>query len=199
VDASYIGPPVDDQETLGRLPDDLRHTLADKNGFILNKGGIHVRGVCLTPEWHSIRAAWEGDLALHRLYPAVKDTDIPIAEDCFGDQYLLRDGFVIRLFGETGELESSTQAWSDFMVFLEQDPVDFLQLGYLEKFLQAGGTLHPGQQLSVYPPFVAKECVNPSLRPISTMELRAFLADFAGQIRNVEDGKKIEIVAQPKN
>jgi hypothetical protein len=30
------------------------------------------------------------------------------------------------------------------------------------------------------------------------MERRAFLADFAAQIRNVEDGQKIEIRVRPK-
>jgi len=143
--------------------------------------------------------AWEGDLAFHRLYPEVRDTDIPIAEDCFGDQYLLRDGFVIRLFGETGEIERSTRTWGDFMALLERDPVNFLQLRHLERFLEAGGTLQPAQQLSVYPPFIAQECVNPSLKPISTMELRAFLADFASQIRGIEDGQKVEIKVLPKD
>jgi hypothetical protein len=51
----------------------------------------------------------------------------------------------------------------------------------------------PGYLLSVYPPFIAKECANPSIRPIPSLELRSCLADFAQQIRGVEDGQKIEI------
>lgn len=100
---SYIGPEIDDTELLTRLPAELSSALRSNNGFIAAGGGFHARGACLSPAWHSIRAAWEGEFALHRLFPAVKESDIPIAENCFGDQYLLREMQVVRLQGEDGQ------------------------------------------------------------------------------------------------
>jgi hypothetical protein len=72
VKASYLGPAIDDTEFLARLPQEISSALQSKNGFIAAGGGFHVRGACLRPAWHSIRAAWEGEFALHRLFPAVR-------------------------------------------------------------------------------------------------------------------------------
>jgi hypothetical protein len=193
VKTSYLGPPIDDTELLIHLPEEISSALRIENGFIAAGGGLHVRGACLSPAWHSMRVAWEGDLAIHRLFPAVEESDIPLAEDCFGDQYLLRDLQVVRLQGETGEIEATQKTWLEFLACVEADPIEFLQLSYLSRFQEEGGILMPGDLLSVYPPFVAKECVNPSIRPIPSLELRSWLADFARQIGGVEDGQRIRI------
>jgi hypothetical protein len=87
----FVGPPIDDWDILTRLPSALAETLRMKNGFVSDDSAIHVRGACNEPEWHSLRYAWDGPHSLHELFPSVQVTDIPIAEDCFGDQYLLRD------------------------------------------------------------------------------------------------------------
>lgn len=117
--------------------------------------------------------AWEGEYALHLLYPDVRESDIPLAEDCFGDQYLLRDGLAIRLTAETGEIEEMNCDWAEFLAKIEADPIGYLNLDYLERFREQFGPLSPGLHISVYPPFVAAECDDPSLRAISAMELRA--------------------------
>ena len=193
---SYRGPAIDDPQLLNRLPHDLAVALRTENGFIAVDGGLHVRGACLNPKWHSMHAAWEGEFALYRLYESVKDNDIPWAEDCFGDQYLIRDGSVVRLSGETGDIEKTQRTWPEFLSLVEEDPIEFLQLAHFEHFRKGGGALAPGQLLSVYPPFVAAECVNPSLRPVPALELRAFLGDFARQIEKVSDGQKVRIVVR---
>lgn len=197
MNTSYIGPPIDDLEVLVRLPEGIRNALLSQNGFILEGGGFHVRGACLTPDWHSLRAAWEGEFALSQLFPKAEESDIPIAEDCFGDQFLLRAGHVLQLSGETGEIEDTEKSWEEFIEFVNADPVEFLQLHWLERFRNEGGVLMPGSLLSVYPPFVAKECVNPSMRPIPALERRSALADFARQIQNIENGQKIKIIVRP--
>ena len=53
----YVGPPIDDPEMLERLPSEYRSLLAQANGYVAFHGGLHVRGACLIPEWHSLRAA----------------------------------------------------------------------------------------------------------------------------------------------
>ena len=193
---SYLGPPIDDLALLVRLPDDLVRVLQARNGFVAAEGGLHVRGACINPDWHSLRSAWEGEFALHTLYPALKKEDVPFAEDCFDDQFLIRDGLIVHLNGETGELEETPQTWSEFLSFVEDDPTSFLQLSYLRSFLDTGGALKPGELLSVYPPFVFVQSTDPSLRPCPALELRSFLADFAKQISQVPDGQKVRITVR---
>src|SRR4051812_2832298 len=93
---TYVGPPIDDGEVLNRLPADLARLLHEVNGFIAFEGGLHVRGACHRPAWHSLRNAWVGEDAFHRLYDGVQTEDVPFAEDCMGDQFLLREGRVWR-------------------------------------------------------------------------------------------------------
>jgi hypothetical protein len=66
---------------------------------------------------------------------------------------------------------------------VESDPIEYLSLQPLFQFQNEGGSLQPGQLLSVYPPFCTKESANGvSLKAIPTLERITFLADFAGQI-----------------
>src|SRR5687768_13893517 len=84
----YLGPPIDDEEMLARLPAEYRRLLGEVNGYVAYHGGLHVRGACSTPEWHSLRAAWFGEEAIHRQFPAVSAEDVPFAEDALGDQFV---------------------------------------------------------------------------------------------------------------
>jgi hypothetical protein len=196
VKTSFIGPAIDDHAILERLPEDIAEPLRQRNGFIAANGGFHHRGACLNPLWHSIRAAWEGEYALHQLYPELMEDDIPLAEDCFGDQYLLRDGSVVRLFAETGEVEAIGGTWAEFLMDVSTNALKFLELNLLRQFETENPPLEPGYALSVYPPFIAKECRNPSMRPIPALELRAWHADFARQIKNIPDGQKIKLAVR---
>lgn len=141
---TYVGPEIDDQEILAALPPALQSLLGQINGFIQYEGGLHVRGACLEPEWHSLRSAWLGDDAFHRLYPQVLPTDIPLAEDCVGDQLLLRDGVVWLLSCETGAVESLDVTFFEFLERAEQDPVSQLQMQPLLLHLQEAAPMAPG-------------------------------------------------------
>lgn len=190
---SFVGPPIDDAAILDRVPVEIAHALRSRNGFISDDGGFHLRGACVAPLWHSLRYVWLGDFALHKLFPSVGTSDIPLAQDCFGDQYLLRDDHVARLSGETGEVEELRMGWSQFLEHVDSEPLEFLQLQYLHRFKEEGGVLLPGQLLSVYPPFVtANEC-NRSIRAIPALERISWLADFSRQIANVPNGTQIDI------
>jgi len=190
--ASFIGPPQSDPKTMAKLPPELRDLLVTANGFIVFGGGLHVRGVCDVPDWHSLNRVWTGDHALAQLYAAVRPDDIPFAQDFLGDQFLLRSGLVIRLSGETGEIEDTGL---DLMLFLDsaqENPDRFLSLGLLRQFERDDGPLEPGKLLSVYPPLCCKEAADgASLRAISAMERIGFLADFARQISSAADGTRI--------
>jgi hypothetical protein len=124
---------------------------------------------------------------------AVRASDIPLAQDCFGDQYLLREGYVVRLYGETGEIKELRMGWNEFSGHIDAGPLEFLELQHLHRFKGEGGILLPGQLLSVYPPFVASYEGDRSMRAIPSLELISWLADFARQIADVPDGGRIRI------
>jgi hypothetical protein len=62
----YEGPPINDDRTLVRVPEALVELLRSTNGFIALRGGLHIRGACTAPAWHSLAAAWEGPHATHQ-------------------------------------------------------------------------------------------------------------------------------------
>jgi hypothetical protein len=193
MDDAFVGPPIDDFDIFSRLPSKIGEALKTKNGYVLGDFALHIRGACNEPLWHSLRYAWDGPHSLHELYPSIQATDIPLAEDCFGDQYLLRDDRVVHLLGESGEVEFLGMEWDEFIAHAETNPGKFFGLQELQRFHREGGTLAPGQSLSVYPPFIAKSETPRSLRAISSSERILWLADFARQIRSIPDGTPVEI------
>ena len=192
VTPTYVGPPINDTDILSRLPTDLAGRLRQTNGFIWFGGGLHVRGACQEPTWHSIRAAWDGDAAFHSLYPAIRPTDIPFAEDCMGDQFLIRGGTVWKLAAETGDVEDLGLTLADFFAGAEADPIEALGMHPLIQFQEDGGTMRADQLLSAMPPFCVKSEKGYDLRAISSLDRRRFLAQLAAQIRDLPDGATIE-------
>jgi len=194
----YVGPPVDDPEMLDRLPTEYRDLLARANGYVAYHGGLHVRGACLTPEWHSLRAAWDGERAVHRLWPAISPDDVPFAEDALGEQFVLRGGDVCRLAAETGELESLGVDLVGFDAAVRADPVEYLTLAPLEAFRAGGGVLLPGQLLSVYPPFCTDSAVvSRSFRAVAAADRLEFLSSLAAQLRGLPDGSVVKFDIVP--
>jgi hypothetical protein len=184
----YTGPAIDDPEMLAKLPKPLAELLTQTNGFIQFHGGFHVRGACNAPAWHSLREAWFGERAFHRLYPEVQPTDIPFAEDFLGDQFLLRDGDVWRLYGETGEMEPLEETFKVFMENVQDDPGEELGLHALLQFQREGGKLPPGQLLTADPPYCTEEAADGvELSAVSIEDRHRFLAELAAKLRDSQD------------
>ena len=184
---TWRGESVDDVGILRELPPDLVRIINDTNGFILHDGALHVRGASITPEWHSLRVALQGPTAFHTLYESVHATDIPFAQDQVGDQFVLRDGRVLRLSSETGDIEPLADSLGEFFRRVAANIKGFLNAG-LEH------TMQPGQLLLAFPPFVFQESgAGASLKPVRAGEVIRFHADLARQIRDVPDGGQIEI------
>jgi hypothetical protein len=191
---TYQGPPIDDRTTLEKLPNDHRDLLEQINGFIQFGGGIHFRGACTQPEWHSIATVWSGRFALSSLYPVIEIDDIPFGQDAFGDQFILRTGVVYRLSSETGTLASLNCGLFAFIEAVQVNPVEYLGLQPLVKYYKEDGKFEPGQLLNVYPPFCTKEAAEGvSLKAVSFDEQIKFLADFAAKIAHIPDGGQVEI------
>ncbi len=125
------------------------------------------------------------------LYPSVQPDDVPFAQDFLGDQFLLREGSVVRLSGETGHIEQTGLDLSNFLDSAGRNPEEFLGLGLLRQFESehGAGALDPGKLLSVYPPLCTNGApAGVSLRPIPAIERIRFLGDFARQISGLPDG-----------
>ena len=199
---TFIGAEIIDTDILNRLPEAHRRLLKNENGFILFGGGLHVRGAVLSPEWHSLRKVWFGDLALHRLFPAITETDVPFAQDCLGDQFVLREDTVHKLDAETGTLRNFGMDLEVFLSCARENPVEFLSLQPLQQFQLEGGELRPGQLLSVYPPFIFEESAQSvSLKAISMFDRIGFLAELASQVEGLANGTKVrlDVVNLPEN
>ncbi len=106
----------------------------------------------------------------------------------------MREESVWKLSGETGEIDDLHLTLSRFLDLAFDDPVDFLGLQPLIQFEQEGGSLLPGELLSVYPPFVFEESKNGvSLAKAPVLERILFLADLARQIARVQNGEQVKI------
>lgn len=188
----FRGPPIDDIELLSRLPAEYQRLLETVNGYVAYHGGLHLRGACTSPTWHSLRAAWSGVDAIHQLFPAVSAEDIPFGEDALGDQFVYRDGYVWKLDAEIGELKPLKMTLPEFDAAVRADPDEFLALGPLRDFQAQGGSLEPGQLLSVIPPFVLKEsAAGVSYRAVPVLDRLRFLSHIARELRDVPDGGTI--------
>jgi len=184
---TWKGESIEDAEILRELPADLVRVLTDTNGFILHEGAVHVRGACLTPEWHSLRTVWRGGRAFHTLYEEVRPSDIPFAQDQVGDQFLIRDGVILRLSAETGQIGHLADSLHDFFNRASSDIEGFLNVGLSHKML-------PGQLLHAYPPFCMNDTSTKiSMRPLPATEVILVHARFAKEIATIPDGEQIEI------
>ncbi len=191
---SFTGPPFEaESPVVVLLPGHLAALLRQINGFVQYGGGLHVRGVCALPEWHSLEHVMLGPMALHRFYPAITPTDVPFAQDCLADQFILRSGVVHRLTSETGEIASLGFTLPEFFAQVESDPIEFLAMHPLLRFQQEGGSLQPGQVLHAYPPFCTAQAeAGVSLKAVPLAEALAFLSDFSSQVSGLSDGAQFK-------
>jgi hypothetical protein len=191
---TWAGPPIDDPDLLIGLPEELRTVLGTINGFVLFGGALHVRGAVREPAWHSLREAWHGTESIHGLYPAITGDDVPFAQDCVGDQYLLRDGAVIRLSAETGEVEPLDLPLFTFLERACADPEGVLSAEPLIRHLDEAGELPPGMLLHAHPPFCTSQAAEGvTLKPVPAQELLRFHAHLARQIAPLPNGTPIQI------
>ncbi|MCA8829622.1 SMI1/KNR4 family protein [Hymenobacter pini] len=191
----YTGGELTDLVTFAKLPTYLQAFLREQNGVVAYFGGLHIRGCVAAPGWHSLASVWQGERALWRTYDAVQKADIPFAQDCAGNQFLLRGDAVLWLDTETGELADLEVDFKHFLFGAEKFPLDALGMQPLRAFQQAGGVLQPGQLLSLYPPLciTTKGQSKPSAKAVSVTERLAWLAEFHRQIKDLPDGQQVRL------
>lgn len=193
---TYLGEEISDQKILKKLPMELSEFYRKQNGLIAYSGGVHIRGCVETPEWHSLRNYWIGNNAFYKTYDKIKKSDIPFAQDCYGNQFLYRKGSISKLYTETGDIEEIATSFNDFINEIIEEPDDYLWLYDFNNFLNEGGEIKPGQLVSVYPPFCSEKSSSLSLTPISLEERLSFLANLYIQINNLPNGSKIKFTVK---
>lgn len=191
----YTGGELTDLVSFARLPSYLQTFLREQNGVVAYFGGLHIRGCVAEPAWHSLAEAWQGEQAFWRTYDEVQETDIPFAQDCVGNQFLLRGDAVFFLDTETGELADLEVDFKHFLFGAEKFPLDALGMEPLRTFQQGGGVLKPGHLLSLHPPVcIATNSKNrPTAKPVPAADRLAWLADFYQQIKNLPDGQQVRL------
>ena len=191
---TYQGPALDTPERLVNLPSDLFEILWQVNGFVAYAGGLHIRGMVDEPAWHSLDRYWSGDMALHELFRDVQPYDVPFGVDFLGNQFLLRDGRVFRLRGDTGELASLDLDLPHFLDACREDPVEFLSLHLLAEFHQEQGLLEPGSLVHAMPPLCLRHAdAKLALQPVPADNAISFLANFARQIQDLPEGSEVNL------
>ncbi|HEX7377935.1 MAG TPA: hypothetical protein VF278_12520 [Pirellulales bacterium] len=191
---TWHGSAIDDHAILQELPSNLCTLLMEINGFIQFHGGLHVRGACSSPAWHSLRDAWHSERAFHRLYPkSALCSDVPFAQDFLGNQFFLRDRMVIFLHAETGVTEDLNVGLGSFFKNVEADPISTLRLEPLLRFQEHGNAIMPGQLLAVFPPKCTKQAdAGMSFSAVNDLERRMFLARLAEFVSGIPDGSEID-------
>ncbi|WMJ73878.1 hypothetical protein RCC89_12000 [Cytophagaceae bacterium ABcell3] len=184
---------IEDQNTFNALPEQLQIFLEQINGVVAYKGGLHIRGCCHSPSWHSLDEAWTGKNAFWKHYPEILDTDIPFGQDCMGDQFLLRNDNVIKLFSETGELEELRVDFKNFLQKSEEDPLNFLGMHPLLNYEMEKGSLEPWQLLKASPPFCFQK-PGVKLEAVSAEEQIAYLSKLYKEIKKSNGDDQIDFL-----
>lgn len=181
-------------ELFEKLPIELQEFLNKQDGMVLFDGGLYIRGINNEPKWNSLKEVWEGESALYKTYTNVEKTDVPFGQDCVGDQFILRNNIVYKLYVETGEMKCLQVNFTEFIKLCNENPVEYLFLEPLVLYENEGKKLKHGQLLNVYPPFCTKESEDGiSLNAIPALERLKFLMSFYKQTVNVSDSCSIKI------
>jgi hypothetical protein len=189
----YENHKITDFVTFEKLTDELQNLLKNYNGVTCLHGGFQIRGCVNEPKWISLEEIWTGKSSLYKIYDLLLENDIPFGQDCFGDQFLLRNNEVIKLSAETGEVEFLSVSLAEFLTKIEDNAIEFLNIPSFDRFIGLGIELLPGQMINVYPPFALNMGGNRSFRAVSAIEQIDFLKYLYLQIRDLPDGAQIEI------
>jgi hypothetical protein len=173
---SYSGPEIDDFETFVLLPDYLKDFFLKKNGFIIRTGFFHIRGCVKEPKWHSLKEIWLGENKLSDLFQSINKNDIPIAQNCLGDQFFLRHNIIHLLKSEYDEIENLRIDFHQFIKEMFELAPEDLDVKKMQNII-----LEPGQLINADPPLVFKSPIGYSFKAIDAIE----------QIKNLSKLSKI--------
>jgi hypothetical protein len=164
------------------IPSIILKFLKKLDSFFMFNGGLQFFST------DKIIKYWTGKSAFHKHYDEIRPTDVPFAQDYFGDQFLLREKGVIKLYAETGEIEKLNLTISDWYKDVCADPENKLNISFQYSVAK-------GELLFAYPPFCFKEGAPAKIKAVPEPELIQIHFDLYKKIKNLKDGEKIRFVA----
>ncbi len=193
---TYHNTQITDKQTFDGLPSELKEFYREYNGLVICNGGLQFKGCINDPKWISLEDIWTGLSNLHSIYDEVLESDIPFAQDCFGDQYLWRDKQVIRLSSESGDIENLDLTFNQFLDEVIKNPTEFLALESFNQLYEMDIKLQDGQLMNVYPPFMFKCDGDRSFKPVPSEEQISFLKSIYTQTKDLPEGQSFKIVTE---
>ncbi|MGB0862150.1 MAG: SMI1/KNR4 family protein [Saprospiraceae bacterium] len=184
---------ITDQSLFDELPAEMQAFYSQMNGIVAYEGGFQVRGCVNDLDWFSLRKIWKGDWNLYETYDSILPSDIPFAQDGFGDQFLLRDGLVYKLHAEHGELEKIGIGFIDFMKLVTAHPVEILLLESFKNLYETGTEIKEGELMNVTPPFVFETKNKRTFKAVPVRERLLFLKSLYDQIKNMKNGDRVGV------
>jgi len=187
-DIIYIGQEIDDFDTFDILPSYLKKFYLKQNGLIAFNGGLHIRGCIKFPQWHSLNNAWFGSIKLSESFESIEINDVPFGQDCFGDQFVIRNNNIWRLSSETDQIKDLGIDFYEFIKLINCRPEEILgfhDLGTIK--------IKPGQLVNVFPPFCVEAKNGYSLKPIENDEQIRFLSYFSKKMKKNPNGTLIDL------
>ena len=180
--------------------DELLKLLRNKNGFYAFESALHVFPLVMD-DWFNSQdlVRWNAPTLWKHAYGKQAETLFAFAEDIFGYQFCSKGDQIVRFDPETGDTErvcSSVEEWATLIC----NDYNF-QTGYpVAKAWQAQhGPLKQGNRLVPIYPLISKEGSYDVSNFYEVDDLKGMLsrANFAQQIRDVQDGQQVRI--KPSN
>ena len=165
------------------LSNQIKKFINSLSDLYMYNGGLQFRNI------ENIIKLMRGQKAFYMHYNEILKTDIPFAQDYFGDQFFLRGNDVIKLYAETGDIEEYELDINSWFAKVEQNPEEVLNID-LE------WSIEKGKLFLAYPPFCFKESSNAKISKISEDEVIDFHIDLHKKVKGIGDGEtlKIELV-----
>ena len=176
----YQGPELVEDDFFEQLPEEYQALLKKTSGLIAFNGGLHLRGCCVKPLWHSLKFICQGSFALYKVFKSVEKEDIPFGQDAYGNQFIFREKLICRVNTETDNCEELNINFTEFLLNVEMQGTEFLNLNLLGRFIEHEGFWTPGNLLSLYPPITRNKTDSEiQMKSIPMFERYRFLSQLA--------------------
>lgn len=167
--------------------------LQSKNGFYAFENALHVFSDEDIDNNHGLYK-WNSESLWRNKYQGMADRCTFFAEDIFGNQFCLRDGFVFSFDPETGHFEKIALNINEWVKVILSDYSYWTGYPIAHEWQVANGALQIGSRLLPTTPFVfgGKYEIS-NLHVLDAVKGMRYRASIATQIRDLPDGATLKI------
>ncbi len=156
--------------------------------------GQAIRVFGTTPHFLRSLAEWNEPALWRAEYDGLADGPEFLAETFLGEQFRLVDQQIVRWNLVTGETESTSRSWDEWLDFVRGDPGSEVPRWLLHDWESVNRPLEPFEHLAAKRPFVlgGKYDVDNLYATDSVANLR-WNAQLARQMRDIPDGAEVRV------